>query len=91
MDKKIIRFDDNGIEEYGFHQYKSPILINAIDIHKIIVSNKFGLGKQDFNYFIGYKGNKKIIPLCMFFPETNAYRIDFMSLETEFMSFFNER
>ena len=29
MDKKII-FDDNEIEEYEFHQYKSPILINDI-------------------------------------------------------------
>ena len=30
--KKIIKFDDTEIEEYKFHQYKSPILINAIDI-----------------------------------------------------------
>ena len=29
MDKKII-FDDTEIEEYEFHQYKSPILINDI-------------------------------------------------------------
>ena len=37
--KKIITFDDTEIEEYEFHQFKSPILINAIDINKI-VSNK---------------------------------------------------
>ena len=38
---KIIKFDDTEIEEYKFHQYKSPILINNIDITKIVVSNKF--------------------------------------------------
>ena len=31
MDKKIIQFDDTEIEEYEFHQYKNPILINDID------------------------------------------------------------
>ena len=40
---------------------------------------------HQFKYFIGYKGNKKIKPLCIFFPETNLYRIDLD--ETECMSF----
>ena len=31
MDKKIIQFDDTEIEEYKFHQYKNPILINDTD------------------------------------------------------------
>ena len=52
-----------------FHQYKSPITKNNIDINKIVVSNKFPFDKQDFNYFIGYKYNKEIRPLCIFFPE----------------------
>ena len=28
MDKKNIKFDSTEIEEYKFHQYKSPILIS---------------------------------------------------------------
>ena len=40
MDKKFIKFDDTEIEEYEFHQYKSPILINDTDINAIVVSNK---------------------------------------------------
>ena len=44
MDKKIIQFNDTGIEEYEFHQYKSPISINNIDINKIVASNKFSFG-----------------------------------------------
>ena len=43
MDKKIIQFNGTGIEEYEFHQYKSPISINSIDINKI-ASNKFSFG-----------------------------------------------
>ena len=30
------------------------------DIKKMVVSNKFPFGKQDFKYFIDYKDNKKI-------------------------------
>ena len=59
-------------------------MISDIDVNKIAVS-KFPFGKQDFKYFIGYKENKKIRPLCILFPEMNAYRIDFD--ETESMSF----
>ena len=36
---KIIKFDDNEIEESEFPQCKIPILINDIDINKIAVSN----------------------------------------------------
>ena len=43
--KKLTKFDDTEIEEYKFHQHKSPILINDIDINKIVVSNKLHFGK----------------------------------------------
>ena len=55
MDKKIIKFDDTEIEEFEFHQHKSPISINDINIDKIVVSDKLPFDKQDFKYFIGYK------------------------------------
>ena len=41
MDKKIINFDDTEIEEYKFHLYKSPTLINDTDINEAVGSNKF--------------------------------------------------
>ena len=59
MDEKIIKFDDTAIEKYKFHQHKNPILINNIDINKIVVSNKVSFGKKDFEYFIGYNDAKK--------------------------------
>ena len=57
MDEKKIKFDDTEIEEFEFHQYKSPISINDMDINEIVVPNKFPFGKQDCRYFIGYKDN----------------------------------
>ena len=59
MIKKNIKFDDTEIEKHKFDQYKSPILIDNIDVNKIVVSNKISLGKIDFKYFIGYKYAKK--------------------------------
>ena len=68
MDKKIIKFDDIEIEKYKFHQYKSPILIDNIDVNKIVVFNKISFGKKYFKCFIVYKDAKKIRPLCRFLP-----------------------
>ena len=55
MDKKVIKFGDTEIEKHKFHQNKSPILRNRIDINKIVVSNKVSFGKKGFKYSIGYK------------------------------------
>ena len=74
MNLKIIKFDNNEIEEYKSHQYKSPILISDLDINEIIVSNEFPFGKQDFKYFIGFKNNQEMTPLCIFFPEMSIYK-----------------
>ena len=59
MDKRIIKFDDTEIEQNKFHQYKGPISIKDIDINKIVGSNTFPFGKQDFKNFIGYKDSHK--------------------------------
>ena len=59
MDKTIIKFGDIEIKKQKFHQHKSPILINNIDINKTVVSNKFCFIKKGFKYFIVYKDAKK--------------------------------
>ena len=53
MDKDFIKLDDNENKKCNFHQNKSPISINDIDINKVVVSNKLPFVKQDFKYFIG--------------------------------------
>ena len=41
MDKKIIKFDDTETEEYEFHQYKSTVSIDDIDINEIVYIMKY--------------------------------------------------
>ena len=89
MDKRIIKFADTKIEGYKFHQNKSPILINDRDINRIVVSNKFIIGKQDFKYFIGYKDSEKIRPLWLFHPQMIIYKRNFE--ENRCIYFFNKR
>ena len=74
MDKQIIKFDDTETEEYKFHQYESPVLINDIVFNETVISKRFPFGKQNFKYFIVYKDNKKIRPLRKFFPEMSIYK-----------------
>ena len=73
------------IQKTLFHQYKSPISINNIDINQIVVSNKVSSCKKSFKYFIGYKEGKKFRPLCLMLSKMSAYGRDFD--ETIYMSF----
>ena len=59
MDKEIIKFDDTEIEKDKSHHCKRPILINNIDVNKIVISNKISLGKENFNYSLTIKMRKK--------------------------------
>ena len=83
--ERIIKFGDIEIQKQKFHQHKGPILINNIDINKIVLSNKVSVGKKGFKYLICYKVAKKIRPLCKFIPKISEYRRDFD--ETEYISF----
>ena len=65
MDKNI-KFCDTDIEKQDFHKRKSPILINNLDINRIMVYNKISFIKKGFKYFIGYKDARKL-DLCAFF------------------------
>ena len=67
---KIIKSDDTEIHEYEFHQYKSPVSINDIDINEIVLSNKFPFGKHDFISLVAKIIKNK--PLCIFFREINV-------------------
>ena len=57
--KETITFCNNEVEKHRFHQYKSPILINDVDIGKIVVSNRVSFGKKGCKYFIVYEEEKK--------------------------------
>ena len=77
MDKKNVKSDSSEIEEFQYHQHKSLISVNEIDIIKRVVSNKFPFGKQDFKYFIGHKNSLKNGPFCIFFRQMIICKTNF--------------
>ena len=52
------------------------MIYNAVS-DKILVSNKVSFNKKGSDYFIGYKDDKKVRPLCIMLPKMSAYRKDF--------------
>ena len=52
-------------------------MIKDIDNNKIIVSSKFPFSKQDFKYFINYKGFEKTRTLSIFRLQTIIYKRNF--------------
>ena len=52
-----------------FHQHKSPVLIENIDIDKTVVSNKVSLSIKGFKYFTGCKDAKKLYLYAYFFQK----------------------
>ena len=78
MDKEIITFGDIEIEKQKFHYHKNLISIYDLDINRTVVTNKiFFLTKKGFKYFIGYKDNETVRPLCIMHGNMSASRKDF--------------
>ena len=84
MDKEFIVLENIEIEKQKFHYHKNTILIYDVDINKILASTKVPCGKKGFQYFIGYKVNEKVVPLCKTRPKKSGYRKQ--SDETKYMS-----
>ena len=49
--KKIVAFSDTKIEKHNFHYLKNSILIDDVDIDKILISNKICFDRKRFSIF----------------------------------------
>ena len=59
--------------ENPYHN-KTPTHLKAVDIEKVLVSNKISFGTKNYEYFIGYLYNDhKVKPLHIMLPKTTAY------------------
>ena len=56
------------------------MLIYDVDTNKIIVFSNFPFGKKGFKYFIGYKDNENVVPLCLRLQKLNGYRKNWMKV-----------
>ena len=56
-----------------FYSSKETILLDSIDLSKIVVSSRWKLNDTTYKYFCGYLNNDVIKPLCVILPQMNGY------------------
>ena len=73
-------FGEECIIKNKFNLYEKSINIDKLHIKRVVLVNRESHGNKGSNkYFIGYihKGNSLPSPLCIKFPQMNAYAIYF--------------
>ena len=56
-----------------FYSSKEAILLDSVDLSKIVVSIRWKLNDTTHKYFCGYLNNDVIKPLCVILPQMNGY------------------
>ena len=73
MSEKRLNFDNIGVNKKEFHKSQQPIDLNLVNVHQIVISGKFKHNDDGFEYFIGYKEDDIVIPLCIILPQMSGY------------------
>ena len=62
MDQEILTFRNIEIDKNKFYRHKTPILLEDVNIEKVLGSNKIFFVEKNYVYFDGflYNGNKKL-------------------------------
>ena len=68
-----IKFGDKEAAKKEFYLSKQAILLDSVDISKIVVSNKWKINDRTYKYLCGYLNNDVIQPLCVILPQMNGY------------------
>ena len=72
MSSQKIKFGDKEVDK--FYSSKEAILLDSLDLSKIVVSSRWKLNDITYKYFCRYLNNDGIIkPLCVILPQTNGY------------------
>ena len=68
-----IKFGDKEVDKKKFYSSKEAILLDSVDLSKIVVSSRWKLNDTTYKYFCGYLNNDIIKPLCVILPQMNGY------------------
>ena len=71
MSSQKIKFGDKEIDEKEFYLSIKAILLDSVDLSKIVVSSRWKLNDTTYKYFCGYLNNDVIKPLCVILPQMN--------------------
>ena len=73
MSSQKLKFGDKEVDKKTFYSSKEAILLDSVDLSKIVVSSKWKLNDTTYKYFCGYLNNDVIKPLCVILPQMNGY------------------
>ena len=67
--EKTLKFDNIWVNKKEFHKSKQPTDLGLVNVDQIVVSDKFKHSDDGFKYFIGYKEDEIVKPLCIVLPQ----------------------
>ena len=73
MIEKTLKFDNIVVNKKEFHKSKQPINLDLVNLDQIVISDKFKHNDDRFKYFIGYKEDEIVKPLCIILPQMSGY------------------
>ena len=77
MSLKNINFGDKEVDKKKkFYSSKEAILLDSVDLSKIVVSSRYKINDTTYNFFCGYLNNNSIKPLCVIFPQVAGSEAD---------------
>ena len=87
MNEKTLKFENIRANRKEFHKSKQLVDLASVNVDQIVISGKFKHNDEGFKYFIGYKKDEIIKPLCIILPQMNGY-IKYFENGSKNMSFF---
>ena len=73
MSSQNIKFGDKEFDRKKFYSSKQAILLDSVDLNKIVVSSKWKINDTTYKYLCGYLKNDVIQPLCDILCQMSGY------------------
>ena len=73
MSSQKIKFGDKETDKKEFYSSKQAILLDSVDLSKIVVSSRWKINDTLYKYFCGYLDNDLIQLLCVILPQMGRY------------------
>ena len=73
MSSQKIKFGHKEVDKKEFYSSKQAILLDSVDLNKIVVSSKWKINDTTYKYLCGYLNNDVIQPLCVILPQMCEY------------------
>ena len=73
MSSQEIKLGDKKVDKKEFYSSNNTILLDSVNMRKIVVSSKWKINDISSKFFIGYLGEDVIQPLCVILPQMSGY------------------